>query len=122
MPKKPQLRRDREPTAIALPDAVHYRFGKFQLFPAQQLLFEDGRQIPIGSRGISLLEAFVRQPGVLLTKEELFKLVWPGVYVEDSNLKVNISVLRRALQDGRHDRRFIVNEHGHGYRFVASVS
>ncbi|MGO8085461.1 winged helix-turn-helix domain-containing protein, partial [Rhizobium leguminosarum] len=57
------------------------------------------REVPIrvGSRAIDLLHALVRRPGIVVSKDELFRAAWPNVFVDESNLKVNIAVLRRAL-------------------------
>jgi DNA-binding winged helix-turn-helix (wHTH) protein len=57
----------------------------------------------------------------LVTKQELTARVWPNPFVEPANLTVHISVLRRALRDGRDGNRFIINTPGRGYRFVASI-
>ena len=47
--------------------------------------------------------------------------VWPGIYVDESNLRVNVAGLRRALRDGKGGQRYIVNVPGRGYSFVAPV-
>jgi len=59
--------------------------------------------------------------GELVSKHDLMARVWPKVFVDPSNLTINMSALRRALRDGRDGLRFIVNIPGRGYRFVASV-
>jgi predicted ATPase/DNA-binding winged helix-turn-helix (wHTH) protein len=97
-------------------------FGPFRLLPAQRLLLEGDRPIPMGSRALDILIALVENAGKLVTKEELMGKVWPQIYVEPANLTVNIAALRRALGDGRNGQRYLVNISGRGYRFVASVS
>ena len=47
--------------------------------------------------------------------------MWPGTFVEENNLNQSISILRKALGEGRTDHRYIVTAPGHGYRFVAPV-
>jgi DNA-binding winged helix-turn-helix (wHTH) protein len=96
-------------------------FGPFRLLPAQFLLLEDDKPVPLGSRALQILVALLDRAGELITKEELMGLVWPNVFVEPANLTVHISALRRALRDGREGNRFIINIPGRGYRFVASV-
>jgi DNA-binding winged helix-turn-helix (wHTH) protein len=96
-------------------------FGPFRLLPAQFLLLEDDKPVPLGSRALQILVALLDRAGELVPKEELMHLVWPNVFVEPANLTVHISALRRALRDGREGNRFIINIPGRGYRFVASV-
>jgi DNA-binding winged helix-turn-helix (wHTH) protein len=96
-------------------------FGTFCLLPAQFLLLEGDKPVPLGSRALQILVALLDRAGELVTKEELMGLVWPNVFVEPANLTVHISALRRALRDGREGNRFIINIPGRGYRFVASV-
>lgn len=57
-----------------------------------------------------------------MTKEEIIREVWPDTFVEETNLRVNIAALRKALGDGRDGRRYIVNIPGRGYCFTAPVS
>jgi DNA-binding winged helix-turn-helix (wHTH) protein len=96
-------------------------FGPFRLLPAQFLLLEGDKPVPLGSRALQILVALLDRVGELVTKEELRGLVWPNVFVEPANLTVHISALRRALRDGREGNRFIINIPGRGYRFVAAV-
>jgi TolB-like protein/Tfp pilus assembly protein PilF len=63
----------------------------------------------------------VRRPGHTITKDELLKEIWPGVFVEEVNLAVNISAIRKALGESPQDCRFIATVPGRGYRFVAEV-
>jgi predicted ATPase len=96
-------------------------FGPFRLFPAQQLLLEGETPVRLGSRALEILMALVGRAGELVTKRELMARIWPDTVVEDGNLQVHISTLRRALGDGRPGRRFIATVPGRGYRFVAAV-
>lgn len=70
----------------------------------------------MGSRAIDLLLALVDRHGCLVTKHELMDLVWPGVVVEENNLQVQVSTLRKVL-----GARSIVTVPGRGYRFVEPV-
>jgi DNA-binding winged helix-turn-helix (wHTH) protein len=109
----------RSELAVAQPTEIS--FGPFCLLPAQFLLLEGDKPVPLGSRALQILVALLDRVGELVTKEELMGLVWPNVFVEPANLTVHISALRRALRDGREGNRFIINIPGRGYRFVASV-
>ena len=96
-------------------------FASFRLLPAQFLLLEGDRPVPLGSRALEILIALLDRPGELLSKRELMARVWPDVFVGPANLTVHVSALRRALRDGRDGNRFIINIPGRGYRFVAPV-
>ena len=96
-------------------------FGPFHFFPARQLLLEDEMPVRLGSRALEILAALVDRPGELVSKDELTTRVWPNTVVEESNLKVNVAALRRALGEGQPGRRYIATVSGRGYRFVAPV-
>jgi tetratricopeptide (TPR) repeat protein len=64
----------------------------------------------------------VENPGRILTREELFKAVWPDAVVEEGSLSQNIFLLRKALAGGGDDRRYIQTIAGRGYQFVAKVT
>ena len=93
-------------------------FGRFRVLLRRRQLVADGVPIELGTRGFDLLLALVEADGSLVTKEELMSRVWPGVVVAQENLKVQISVLRKALGE---DRDLIRTEFGRGYRFTAAV-
>ncbi|HTU60652.1 MAG TPA: transcriptional regulator, partial [Polyangiales bacterium] len=88
------------------------------LVPAQQLLLQGDAPVRIGSRAFEILAALVERHGELVTKEELLARVWPDTTIQESNLKVNVAALRRALGDGG---RYVASVSGRGYRFVAPV-
>jgi DNA-binding winged helix-turn-helix (wHTH) protein len=97
-------------------------FGPFRLFPAQFLLLEGDKPVPLGSRALEILVVLLERRGELVSKQELMARVWPNIFVEPNNLTVHMSALRRALRDGQEGNRFIINIHGRGYCFVASVN
>ena len=96
-------------------------FGGFRLLPTQRLLVNGDEPIRLGGRALDLLIALSRRPGQLISKQELTATVWPDTFVDESNLKVHISALRRALGDGKTGRRYISTVAGRGYCFVAPV-
>jgi DNA-binding winged helix-turn-helix (wHTH) protein len=98
-----------------------FAFGPFRFFPARQLLSEGETPIRLGSRALEILAALVERPGQLVSRDELTARVWPNTVVEESNLKVNVAALRRALGEGRLGRQYIATVSGRGYRFVAPV-
>jgi len=103
------------------PSAERFSFGPFRFFPARQLLLEGATPVRLGNRALEILVALVERPGELVSRDELVALVWPNTIVEESNLKVNVAALRRALGEGRLGLRYIATVSGRGYRFVAPV-
>jgi adenylate cyclase len=78
--------------------------------------------VAIGSRALDVLGVLVEGHGDLVSKDEIMAAVWPGTVVEDNNLTVQISALRRILDRGRSDWSCIQTVAGRGYRFVATVT
>jgi predicted ATPase len=97
-------------------------FGPFRLFPAERLLLEGEKPVRLGSRALDILMALVERAGEVVRKDELMARAWPGTFVEENNLKFQISALRRALGDGRGGNRYIVTVAGRGYGFVAPLA
>ena len=93
-------------------------FGRFRVLLRQRQLLADGAPIELGTRAFDLLLVLLEADGSLVTKDELLSRAWPGIFVAEENLKVQISALRRALGE---DRDFIRTEFGRGYRFTAPV-
>jgi len=85
---------------------------------------EGGGFVPLnlGSRAADILRTLVERAGELVSKEEIIAAVWPGTVVEDSNLTVQISALRRFLDERPAERSYIQAVPGRGYRFVATVT
>ena len=97
-------------------------FGPFRLYPAERLLQKHDEVILLGGRALDILIALVERAGEIVTRRQLISLVWPDMTVQDANLRIHIATLRKALEDGRDDARYIVNVPGRGYSFVASVT
>ena len=89
-------------------------FGAVEFRPAQRLLFVDGRPVQLGARAIDVLMVLVEHRGRIVTKQELLDRAWPGLVVEENNLQVQISALRKLL--GPHA---IATVPGRGYQFTA---
>ena len=98
-----------------------FSIGPFRLHTEQRLLLEDDRPVRLGSRAFDILVALVERAGGVVSKQELIARAWPQTVVEESNLKFQMSALRRALGDGQAGNRYIINVPGRGYSFVASV-
>jgi DNA-binding winged helix-turn-helix (wHTH) protein len=92
------------------------RFGRFELQPRERRLLADGAPVALGARAFDLLLAMAARPGQLLTKSELLDAVWPGLVVEEANLSVQVSTLRKVLGGD-----LIATVPGRGYRFTATL-
>lgn len=91
-------------------------FGRFEICPAERVVRVDGRPAALGARAFDLLLALAQRRERLVTKQELLDLVWPGLVVEEHNLTVQISSVRKLL--GPH---VIGTVPGRGYRFTATL-
>lgn len=98
------------------------RFGPFSIVPARRSLTQDGETVPLGSRATDILLFLLSEPGTLKTNPEIVSAVWPSTFVDDANLRVHVSALRKALGDTQREPRYIANVPGRGYRFVAEVA
>src|SRR5712671_8003650 len=96
-------------------------FGPFRLLAAQRLLLEGDTPVRLGSRAFDILAALVERAGAVVGKEQLIARAWPQTFVEEANLKIQVSALRRALGDGQGDHRYIATVVGRGYNFVAPI-
>jgi DNA-binding winged helix-turn-helix (wHTH) protein len=99
-----------------------FRFGGFELVPARRLFTRHGRAVKVGSRALDLLIVLVENAGQVVGNHALISGVWGNVIVEDSNLRVHISKLRRLLGDNRRESRYIVHVARRGYMFVAPLN
>jgi DNA-binding winged helix-turn-helix (wHTH) protein/TolB-like protein/cytochrome c-type biogenesis protein CcmH/NrfG len=98
-----------------------FEFGAFRLDPGDRVLLRDGQLVPLTPKGLETLVVLVERHGRLVTKDELFRLVWPEVFVEENNLAQHISTLRRVLGNGASGSPFIETVPKRGYRFVGAV-
>jgi DNA-binding winged helix-turn-helix (wHTH) protein len=93
-------------------------FGRFLVLLRRRQLLADGVPVELGTRAFDLLLVLLEADGLLVSKEELLSRVWPGIVVSEENLKVQVSVLRKALGA---DRDVIRTEFGRGYRFTGAL-
>lgn len=98
-----------------------YRFDRFLLDPVERVLSCDEVPISITPKAFDTLVCLVRNQGHMVTKDELLRQVWPATFVEEINLAVNISTIRKALGESAQEPRFIATVPGRGYRFVGEV-
>jgi predicted ATPase/DNA-binding winged helix-turn-helix (wHTH) protein len=103
-------------------DDESFIFGSFRLVPAQRALLDDGEPLRLGSRAFDILITLVEHAGETISKEQLVARAWPDTVVDEGALRVHVAALRKALGEGRAGRRYIANNPGRGYAFVAPVS
>ncbi|MBI3796104.1 MAG: winged helix-turn-helix domain-containing protein [Deltaproteobacteria bacterium] len=97
-------------------------FGPFRLDVRNQQLWRGQEVIRLTGKALAVLRYLAERSGQLVTKDEFFAAVWPGVVVSESALVACIGELRRALGDARRAPQFIETVHGRGYRFIAPLS
>ena len=98
-----------------------YEFGPFRLIPEERQLLREGQLVQLTPKSFDLLVVLVENSGHLLDKGELMKRIWPDSFVEEANLSVKMSALRRALGEDPSEHQYIETVPRQGYRFVASV-
>jgi len=99
-------------------DGRRYLFGPFLLIPDAYKLLRDGKSISLTPKAFHLLLVLVESHGRVLEKEELIRAVWPDTFVEEGNLCVTISLLRKVF--GK-EHPYIKTVSKHGYRFDAEI-
>jgi DNA-binding winged helix-turn-helix (wHTH) protein/TolB-like protein/Flp pilus assembly protein TadD len=104
----------------SLPAGI-YDFEPFRLDTRKRLLLCDQKPVALPSKAYDALVVLVTNSGQVIEKDELIKRVWPNSFVEEANLTVCISALRKALGERPNEPRYIMTVPGRGYQFVASV-
>lgn len=93
-------------------------FGPFHLDRQRGVLLRDGQPVPLGQRALSVLTVLAESPGRPVSKAELMARVWPGTFVEEGNLTVQIAVLRKALGETADGQSWILTVPRVGYRLL----
>jgi TolB-like protein/tetratricopeptide (TPR) repeat protein len=97
------------------------RFGDCELDLSGYEIRRGGQRFPVEPQVFELLAFLVRNPGRLVTKDELIAEVWGGRIVSDSALSGQIKAARQAIGDDGEQQRFIRTVHGRGFRFIGEV-
>jgi DNA-binding winged helix-turn-helix (wHTH) protein/TolB-like protein/tetratricopeptide (TPR) repeat protein len=100
---------------------IIYEFDNFQLDLAEQTLKFNDENVTLTPKVFDLLAVLVENHGHLLSKDELVKALWAESFVEEANLNVTVSALRKVLGEKPNENRFIETIPRRGYRFVAEV-
>ncbi|MBV8436714.1 MAG: winged helix-turn-helix domain-containing protein [Silvibacterium sp.] len=99
-----------------------YSFGPFRLLPSEHLLLRGETAIALAPKTFDLLAVLVSRHGQLLTRDQLMHTIWPDSFVEEINLTVNISLLRKVLGEQPDGRQYISTIPKRGYRFDSPVT
>ena len=99
-----------------------YAFDNFRLDVRNRELLRDGRPVTLPAKAFDMLVVLIENGGRLIEKDELFSRVWPDQIVEESNLTVQVSAIRRALGERKENPHYITTVPGHGYRFIGSLT
>ena len=100
---------------------MRYLFGPFAVDTEQRSLRRDEQCVSVAPKAFDLLVALLERPGEVIEKDELLNRVWPDQVVEEGNLTVNISSLRKVLGEQAGQQRYIVTVPSRGYKFAALV-
>jgi len=96
---------------------VRHRFGPYEIRPTERQLLKDGLALPLGARAFDVLMALVERRDRLVTKAELLDAVWPDLVVEEANVQVQVSSLRKLLGP-----QAIATIPGRGYQFTVALA
>lgn len=96
-------------------------FGEFKLDTDLRRLLRSGEPVPLHARTFDLLELLTQRNGEIVSKDEILDTIWNGQFVEEANLTVQVSALRKALGETSRSPRFLVTVPGKGYKFVANI-
>src|SRR5437870_10002824 len=97
---------------------VEVRFGRFRLDLGEQRLLREDRPVRLAGRALDILCALAAADGEVVSKDELMRRLWPGRAVEENNLHVHVSALRKALDVEKNGDSHIVTVPSRGYRLV----
>jgi TolB-like protein/DNA-binding winged helix-turn-helix (wHTH) protein len=98
--------------------AEESHFGRYHFDVRRRELVRDGSPVKLGSRALDILAALVSAKGAIVSKDELLARVWPGITVEENNLQVQVSALRKALDPDGDGQSHLVTVPGRGYRII----
>src|SRR5580704_6629831 len=100
---------------------VAFKFGPFVVDPGERLLLRHGEAVPLTSKAFDTLLVLLNRHGHLVDKSELMRVVWDNAFVEEGNITVAVSTLRKALGDEGRNHSYIQTIAKRGYRFIGQV-
>jgi DNA-binding winged helix-turn-helix (wHTH) protein/Flp pilus assembly protein TadD len=96
-------------------------FGPYRVDARRRLVFRGEELLDVPPKASELLAVLAAEAGEVVPKEDLLRRVWPDTFVEEANLSVNVSILRRALGDQPDGRPWIQTVPRRGYRFLGAA-
>jgi DNA-binding winged helix-turn-helix (wHTH) protein/Tol biopolymer transport system component len=97
-------------------------FSDFRVDPNRRLLLHGDETVALHPKAFELLLMLVENRDRVISKNELLNTIWEGQFVEENNLAVQVSALRKVYGENSREHRFIVTVPGRGYRFVSDVA
>ena len=98
-----------------------YEFGDFRLDVSEAELRRDGTPVALSNKAVEMLNLLIERRGHTVTKDELMSTLWQDTFVDENNLAVTVSNLRKALGVPANDKQFIETVQRRGYRWTADV-
>src|SRR6266481_1715104 len=98
-----------------------FEFGGFTFDTKESVLRRADLIVPLTPKALQALELLLRNSGQVVSRQEMIEALWPNAYVEESNLTVTISMLRKALGENENGTRFVETVAKRGYRLVPAV-
>ena len=98
-----------------------YEFGPFRVDATERVLLREGKPVLLTPKLFDTLLALVERSGHIVDKSELMEAVWPGTFVEESNLSSSVSLLRKTLGVDEDGKSYIETVPRRGYRFASAV-
>src|SRR5215467_13882687 len=99
-------------------DTWEVSFGRFWLDLRRRELRRAGQPVRIHRRALGILCALAEAKGEIVSKDELMARLWPGRVVEEGNLHVHVSALRKSLDEHGEGHSFVITVPGRGYRLA----
>jgi len=94
------------------------KIGRVTISLEMREVYLEDRLLQVGSRAFDILELLIRAEGKTVTKDEILRHVWPNSVVEENNIHVQLSALRKIFGD---DKQAIRTISGRGYRLAIPV-
>ena len=98
-----------------------YKFDPFVLDVEERVLLRNGRPVAVTPKVFDMLLLLVQNHGCVVSKQKILDTLWPDVFVEESNITFNITMLRKILGDTKREPLYIETVPRRGYRFIANV-
>jgi Tol biopolymer transport system component/DNA-binding winged helix-turn-helix (wHTH) protein len=98
-----------------------YKFDPFVLDVEERVLLRNGRPVAVTPKVFDTLLLLMQNQGCVVSKQKILDTLWPDVFVEESNITFNITMLRKVLGDTKREPLYIETVPRRGYRFKTEV-